>query len=300
VKHNIARAALVCILAGSAAQAQDAVTIKTKTTSEGESVLISKNSTATSKIKITDGKGNVVVDLTTVEGEKADFKETILKREGAKTPTKLEREYTKAEKSKDANTIDLELAGKTVVIEKKGDKYDFAFKGGAAVTGQALFALGKEFAKKSDSAAEIEKLVLPKNAVKPGDSWKLEMGPIVKELAKGGEGEVALDATGATGSGTLTKSYKKDGKLFGVMQFKLDVPVNTIGKGQGLMKFEAGAKLVMDLNLDVCIDGTAEGGAMKMKLVLAGNASLAGLPGGSAVLSVVAEENVVYRDPPKK
>lgn len=302
MKHNIVAAALVCILVEAAAgHAQEAVAIKIKTTGEGDSVLVSKNGKVTSKIKITDGQGNVIIDQSIVEAEKADFKETILQRDGTKTPTKLERAYAKAEKSKDDNTTDLELAGKTVVIEKTAGKYAFAFKGSDAVTGQALIALTKEFAKKTDNEAEIEKLVMPKNPVKPGESWKLDLAPIVKEIGKSGDGEIEMDAATATGTGTLTKYYKKeDGKLFGVMQFKLDIPVKTIGKGPGLMKFDGAAKMVLDLNLDVCIDGTAEAGTMKMKMVLAGNATLAGLPGGIAALSIVAEETVVNRDPAKK
>ena len=46
---------------------------------------------------------------------------------------------------------------------------------GVTVTGAEAKALEKEFRKKTDNDAELEKLMLPTTAVKPGETWKLEL-----------------------------------------------------------------------------------------------------------------------------
>jgi hypothetical protein len=250
--------------------AQEGITIKLKERGEGEAALIKKKETTNTKVKVTDGKGNVVVDRTETKTELQEYTETILKRQDGKLPTKLERAYSKAQTTQDDKTSDGPLHGKTVLIEKKGEKYTFTYKDGTEVTDKALEALARSFEKKSEESAEIEKMVLPKGPVKVGQSWKIDMPKIVAEFAK--QGEMALDADKATGNGTLVKAYKKNGQQYGEMKFKMEMPVMSIGKGNQQLKFMAGAKIAMDLTLDGCIDGTADAGLMKMKMIITGTA----------------------------
>jgi hypothetical protein len=115
-----------------AAQAQP-ITIKLKERGEGETALIKKNATTTSKVMVADGQGNVVVDQKQLVTELTEYKETVFKRDAGKAPTKLQREYTKARTGKDSPLQDTDLQGKTVVIERKGDKYVFTYKDGEPV-----------------------------------------------------------------------------------------------------------------------------------------------------------------------
>ena len=103
------------------------------------------------------------------------------------------------------------------------------------------------------------------------------MPKIVAELAK--QGDMELDGAKSTGEGTLVKAYKKDGRQFGAMKFKMEMPVVTIGKGKEELKFTAGAKIVIDLTLDGCIDGSADAGSMKMKMLMTGAAMVPQAPG---------------------
>src|SRR5262249_25527067 len=141
--------------------------------------------------------------------EATAYKETVQKVDDKKHPTKLEREYTKAEKTADGKTEKSPLQGKTVVIEKKGDKCTFTYKGGEEVTGEAAADLNKEFNKNAHED-DLDKLLMPKNAVKPGDEWKIDMNAVAKYFAAGED--IDVDGDKSTGTGKLLKVYKKDGK----------------------------------------------------------------------------------------
>jgi hypothetical protein len=292
--------AIIAALSFVAAGQAQPVTIKLKERGEGETVLIKKNANTTSIVSVADGQGNKLLDKKEVMADLAEYKETVFKRQPGKPATKLQREYTKVLNSKDGRLLDDSLQGKTVVIEKKDGKYVFTYKDGEAVEGAAATALNKDFGKKSETNSEIEKLVLPGKAVKAGDSWKIEMPKIVTELSKFGEGEMELNSAKSKGEGKLLKVYQKKGMQFGEMQFKMEIPIVTIGKGQQQLKFNDGAKLTIDLTLDACIDGASEAGTMKMKMVMAGDATNAGAPGATITMNVTVEGTQVQADVPKK
>ena len=290
-------AVLAALLVGAGAvQAQ--VTIKLKERGVGESGVVTRNETATTKVTVTDAGGQTIVDQKEVKGENAEYTETILAREAGKQPTKLERAYTKSQVTKEKETDDTPLQGKTVIITKKGDKYEFTYKGGEAVDGQAAAMLTKDFGKKSDTNAELEKLVLPKGAVKAGESWKIDMPKIITELSK--QGAMEMDAAKSTGQGTLVKAYKKDGRQFGEMKFKLEMPLKTVGMGKEQLTFNPGAKIVMDMTLDACIDGASENGILKMKMVMSGTATNPNAPGVTVNLYVTADAVQTQADAKKK
>ena len=299
MKRCIAIAAIVSLLTWTgAAQSQEAITIKLKVRGEGDSVLVKKNETVTSKVKVEDGTGKVLVEQNEKKTEVAEYQETVLKREPKKSPTKLERAYITMQTKKGDQTTVGPLQGKTVVIEKKGDKYAFAFKDGESVAGPAATALVKEFARKTDSNVDLDKLILPKTAVKVGDSWKLDMGPILKELIK--DGEMDVDGAKAKGTGKLLKAYTKAGRRFGEMNYLIEMPLKSMGKGPQQMKFADGAKVAMNMTLDVCIDGTSEAGTIRISMNLNGIAALPQVPGGSATLNVVSETRGSQADVAKK
>jgi hypothetical protein len=259
---------------------------------------LKKSETTITSVKVADGMGQVLVEQKDSKGESVEFKETILKAEKGKTPTKVEREYTKMQSTKDDKASDGPLQGKTVIIEKKGKSYEFTTKDGQKVDGPAAAALAKDFGKKDDENKELEKLILPKGAVKVGESWKIEMAKIVEVFNK--EGALEVDAAKSTGTGTLVKAYKKDGRQFGDMKFKLEFPLQTAGKGKEQLKFAAGAKIVMDMTFDVCIDGTSENGVMTMKMLMTGNGSLAAAPGAVVAMNVRMEGRQEQQDASKK
>jgi hypothetical protein len=272
-------------------------TIKFKESGDGDVALVKKSDTTVTKVLVEDAGGGVLADQNETKGDTLEFKETTIKRAAGKSPTKLMREYVKAQSVKGDTAEDWGLQGKTVLIEKKDKQFHFTYKDGSQVEGKAAAALAKEFGKKSDTSKEIEKMILPQKAVNVGESWKIQMAKIVTELSKEG---MTLDATKATGKGTLVKAYKKNGRQFGEMRFSLDIPVATVGKGTATLTFAAGAKILMDLSLDACIDGSSDAGVMKMKMTMRGDATTKGAPGATVTLEVVANLSQTQTDLSKK
>lgn len=265
MKRSIVPAVLVCLFAWTGAlPAQQAVTIKLKTRGAGETILVGKEEKMSMSMKITDGTGKVLVNKDMAATSISEYVETVINREGKKRPTLLEREYIKMIAKSEGKTEDSPLQGKKVVIEKKGTNYTFTYKGGDTVPGAAAAALAKEFSRMTEDRPEMEDLVLPKTPVKPGDSWNLDMGPIVKDLAE--NATLDADTAKATGTGTLQKVYQKDGKQYGEMKFKLDLPVKAMGQAPGKMQFADGGKAAVEILLDTCIDGTSELGTMNTKM----------------------------------
>lgn len=84
--------------------------------------------------------------------------ETLAVKAGEKKAVKFQRTYEKAEETTDEGTNKLPLHGKTVVIERKGDKYTFTDGDGKRLPEAAEAVLKKEFEKKSSDDA-IDKLI---------------------------------------------------------------------------------------------------------------------------------------------
>jgi hypothetical protein len=291
----LALAALFVVSA--ALQAQETYTIKLKERGEGETAVIKRKETTSTKVVVSVG-GNQVVDTREIKSEVKEFKEQYLKLDDKKIATKLQREYAKVELTKDNKKEEGALAGKTVIIEKKGNAYDFTYKNGDKVEGQAAAELAIEFGKKKQESAVLEKLMLPPGAVKVGDTWKIDVAKIAELFGK--DEAVGLDVKKSVSEGKLIKAYKKDGRQFGVMKFKLDMPLDYIGKGKEQLKFTSGAKMIVDIDFDVCIDGGSENGVMTMKMNMKGMATLAALEGATAMMDVSVDGSQVIENAPKK
>jgi hypothetical protein len=275
MKRYVSLAALAGLLVWTGVVlAQEAVTIKFKDKVEGGVYQVEKTETGTVTTKVTF-QGQSKEDTKKVT-EATAFKDTVLKIDDKKHPTKVEREYTKAEKTADGKTEKLPLAGKTVVIEKKGDKFTFTYKDGEEVKGEAAEGLNKEFNKNSQGD-DLEKLLLPDKAVKVGDEWKLD-GKAIAKLFSSGE-DMEVDGDKSAGTGKLLKVYKKDDKTFGEIAVKLDLPIKTVGKGAQKLDADKGSKVTLNGTLDMCIDGGAANGTFKAKLQM----NIGAMPMGASV-----------------
>ena len=85
--------------------------------------------------------------------------------------------------------------------------------------------------------------------------------------------------------------------LFGEIRYQLTMPLKTIGKVPTEMTFNDGAKMSMEITMDVCIDGTSEAGTMNMRAALVGTAT----SGGSTVrLDIVSVTTGTQAEPAKK
>jgi hypothetical protein len=172
---------------------------------------------------------------------------------GARRGTKIRRHYSRAERIRDGKTESLPYAGQIVLIEKKGDKYTFRIEGGAALTGTETQELEQEFNKGSPFFLGSDGL-LPKTAVRVGQSWTADPAPFAKELQR--SGDVKVDGARAKASGKLLRAYKKDGRQYGLLELRVSVPVLSLGPGGTDLKAKD-SKLTVRLLLDGCIDGSS-------------------------------------------
>jgi hypothetical protein len=249
----------VLILAGPG-PAADEVTIKLGKPEAGDVVKDTRIEDENNKITV-----NVMgTDRVQPEAVKARYvftDEVLEKPAGAKHPTKIKRTYEAAERSRNDTAVDLGLAGKTVMIEKKGEKYEFAFADGTAVGPAAAEVLNKEHNERSDAGDEI---FLPKKPVKAGDTWSPDLVAAAKDLARN---ELVIDPDKSKATVKLAKVYDKGGHKFGLLEVKMELAVTKVGGGKRQeVAMKDGSKMTMEGTLDVCIDGTTPAGESKVKI----------------------------------
>jgi hypothetical protein len=253
------------LLAATAAPAaDDAVVIKVKRSAPGDIAETTKTEKASNKSTI-NIKGTDRTQEQSGSSNLAYRDEVIERPADAKRPTKFKRTYKKAELMRDTAKVDLGLAGKTVLIEKKGDRYEFTVDG-KPLTGPAAEFLGREFGREKHLTEED---FFPKEPVKVGGTWKIDVAQVAKEL--GDEGMV-VDPGKSSATGKLIKTYDKGGAKFGVLELTLDMTVKTLkGGGSPDISLKEGSKVTITMSADACIDGTLDTG--KAKMTMKGNLS---------------------------
>jgi hypothetical protein len=182
---------------------------------------------------------------------------------GAAKPTRLKRTYEKAtielkpaSKEEDSSST-LPFAGKSVLIEKKGEKYTFSMDGmaltsSAAPEDMAARVLTAEFnlSRKQDPQA----LLLPNKPVKPGDTWKLDTDKVIRTFLSPGP---KPDKTKLEATGKLVKVYKVGDAQFGAFELKVIAPIPEQTK---VPNKEQEGLLSVTLTAELCIDGTTRAG----------------------------------------
>lgn len=298
-RWSLALLAGLC-LGTAVAPAQEAQTIRSKDLAAGDSVQIERTETITATTLVVDPKGEKVRDTTKTTVETTAFQETILQGDGKKPSTKLERAYTKAQLTVGGVTRELPYQGKTLVIEKRDDRYTFTIKGGAELPAADAQRLDQEFNRHKDGKAETRRLLMPKDAVKVNEPWALDMPAVLKPLQE--IGELGFDAAKASGTGKLIKVYKKDGKTFGELHYAVKVPLTTLGKDKEKLDLLDGSRVHFDVTHDLCIDGSADLETRTIKEDLLATARVALPAGGTGeyTLTLSKEVREARKQLPKK
>jgi hypothetical protein len=187
------------------------------------------------------------------------FTERVLEKpKGSKGPTRLERVYEKADVFSKGADVGLGLSGKTVLIEKKADGYQFT-SGNQPLAGKARDFLAKEFRGEPEPLGER---FLPGKPVAVGATWE----PDVTEFAKrfGGGTGLTFDPTKVTATAKLTKVYQKDGRRFGVMTADVTLVPTRFDAGGTELPLDDGSKLTVRAEFDSCVDGSLVSGRSKV------------------------------------
>jgi hypothetical protein len=254
----------VGLLAGGLRADDGPVPLKLKQAGAGDVIKETKTEKANNKIVISvNGTDQAREEAVT---SKLVYTDHILERPlGAKQPTKLKRTYETAELD-DGMPGDLDLAGKTVLIEKADAGYRFSVDG-KPVGEKAEKLLAKEFGK--DKSVSDEDL-LPKDPVKVGGTWKVDVAKLAKEAA----GELDIDEAKSSATGKLLKLYEKGGHKYGQIEVSMELALNKIGPAGQQIELKPGAKITITATLDLCIDGSLAtmSGKMTTKGTFAGSA----------------------------
>jgi hypothetical protein len=249
-----------------AAPADDeAIAIKLYAPKAGDRVRVTQSDSTVSETVIeVNGKKETKTDRTSQTV--VYVQEVLTGGEAGKKPEKAKRTYEKFESTLDGNTYKHPLEGKSVLIEKKAGKYEFTGEGGA-IDGPAAEVLSREFNRPDDA---LEKALLPANAVKPGDTWKIEFPKADDPNA------LPFDPAKVVASGKLAKVYSKDGAQFGVVEISLKAPVTSLGPDPDL-KVKEGSFTVAG-TIDGCLDGSSPSGTSEVKFEFKVSAENKGTP----------------------
>jgi hypothetical protein len=251
--------------------AQDAYPITIKEPAKGDVRLCDVRQSTLSSTKIVGpGGGQPLHEKAASNAQQHVYRETVLERQpGQRRPTRLRRQYEKAAIWTEGKQTMLPYQGKSVLIESREGVYVFSFEGGAALAGEADRLLDREFNREDD--LDLQRLILPKRAVRLDEAWAIDMMPIARAWEK--NTLMTVDAGKSVGSGRLTKVYQKDGRRFGVLAVRLEMPITALG-AEKPMRTDAGARVRMDVALDCCIDGTSSTGTLRASFWVDGSAAV--------------------------
>jgi hypothetical protein len=265
------RAILACLLAtgllafAPVSAADETYTLKLYKSKKGDKTEYEKNESTKTNVLIS--AGGMDKNEETTSGKKEVFTEEILeKKDSERWPTKLTRTYTVAEVTEKDKTTKTVYAGETVLIEKKGDKYEFSVKGKALKENEAPELFQKFNGKKDDEPRNED--FLPEDPVKVGGSWKIPADKSERMFKTLSGEKMKVDAKKSSIGGKLLKVYKKDGAQFGILELTFTVFVTELDIGGQLTKTSAESKIVLKGTLDTCIDGTVEFEDGKMEMTL--------------------------------
>lgn len=247
------------LVGGIAPAADEAVTLKMKKAAKGDVLKETKTEDVDTTIQVSANGMKQTVDQGGTS--KSVYTEEVLEKgEKDKKATKLKRTYETLDVTRAGKKLDLKMEGKTVTIEKGKEKYTFSVDGGE-LSKEMGDMLDKEFNKKDED--DMEDLMMPKKAVKVGDTWEVDAKTLSKVFAE----EMTIDPDKAKVTGKLVKLYDKDKARWGVIEFTIELPVTAVSIEKDVKAdATAGSKLKMALTLDTCVDGTVYGGTSRVKI----------------------------------
>jgi hypothetical protein len=238
---------------------QQRYTIRLKEMGTGDlSRMERKNSTSFKTKLVIDKDGEAREEEQSV-GTHQVFTQTVLARPaGADRPTKLERKYDKAVTESAGmpgknGVAPSALEGKTLIIEKRGERYEFRLGGTEQFDSPELEG---EFNKAQ--ASDRKKLLVPDKAVAEGESWTIDP----RSLLSAEKGQ-KLEIVKANGVAKLSKVFQKDGATFGTIATDIECLFRITGavpEGKGELTSEN--KITVKLQFDGCIDGTRAHGSV--------------------------------------
>lgn len=257
--HGMRRLLIIALamlaLAGSARTADDdGYQIRIKVLGVGETMTVEKDESQTENVQYQDVMGKGLLDRASGTGEVSSYRETIMVKDGNKPAARIKRSYDRAMKREGGDLTPLAYDGRTVLIERKKDRYHFWLDGRGELTAAEAKLLDREF-NNADERFGLRHL-LPAARVRAGAyPWPVDMAPLVKDLAR--TGKLSPNALQCRGTGQLKRVWRDDDNhLMGEFFFQLELPMSAVRLGKERVPLRPGAKGVSQLTLELCIDGS--------------------------------------------
>jgi hypothetical protein len=290
----VAATALLCLgllLSPALEPASETHEIKFKQAAKGQVTKVDEQESTESNVVVVDPDDKKIADQKQTTSKVFVYQETTLEKpDGAKRAANLKRSYEKARTKTGDKEETLSFEGKTVLIEKKGDKYCFSIEGGKELDAKEAVVLDAEFNKAAD--VDMRRLQ-PDKPVKINESWKLDTDPIIKDLMRGDE-SITFDAANSEATAKLLEVYEKDGRKYGKIVFHIRLPIKEFNAKEKV-KVQPGAKMIMTINLDGCIDGAEDSAHMKMEMKMDGEALIPSPDGKEFKMTMAVRANAEKR-----
>lgn len=251
----LAVVALLC----SEGRTQEAIPIKFAEPKAGDRLKIEVEEEST--FKMTVGSGGSAKVREQKSAKKVAFVEEVLVAGDSpgKRPKKLTRVYERAEFVTGDKTQHGAPLKAEILIEKKDGKYTFTVDG-KDVTGP----LGDDLKLTFDQPEVPWSATFPDKPVKTGESWKIDLAKAVPDAPDG----VKFDREKGNGGGTLVRTEKRDGALYGVFELVVELPITDLGENSQLA-LKPTSKRRSVVTGSACIDGTTLGGKTVTKSTMA-------------------------------
>jgi hypothetical protein len=243
------------------APAQETYTVRLKPPGAGETTRYEDTLTTEMTTRQVDGGGEKVRERRDHSVRRAVYQETVLERDpGGGQVKRFRRQCDSATLQLNQKESQLPYHGRAFVVERGPEGCRVRFEG-PPPPGDFVRDLEEGFTRKKD--VNLLEGMLPGKALKVGETWSFDPRPLLQAWPK--PAQVRTDPQSATGAGKLTRVYRRDGRLFGVLGFTVEVPVLGVDYGSRPATLEPGARMGFSLTVDACIDGGASTFSLRME-----------------------------------
>jgi hypothetical protein len=280
--------ALAWVLTAGHALAQDKYTIKLKELGNGDSSHVDRKEAMTTKSAVRLPNEPAPKTFEVKAAKYYSYTDKVLERpKGSSVPTKVKRVYEKPvveapveTGAKGGFSYEQSFTPK-ILIEKKGTHYEFCFEGGevlkkgtndlnapdvfqsdSSIIAEALHKatndlyndLNDEFNKREQD--KQTKALLPPGPVAVNETWKMiNSKEFLPEYGNNGD---SIQDFKSEGTAKLVKVYKKDARLYGVIDAVFDFQFKAVIKkdAAAIAPPAIDVKGTVKLTFDACIDGT--------------------------------------------
>jgi hypothetical protein len=250
------------------AAADDTYTIKFKELGKGETGSYDVTEKMELFVQLANAGGEKFVDVLAKADVKTVFWQRVLEKPDGEPPTRVLRGYGEARLTLQGEKTILPFEGKHVRMERKGNKTSVVIDGVKEGAGKHETLLRAEVVDSLSMSA-----FLPRKPVKLKESYRFDGKPLA-DYIRARVKDVQFDLTKLDGIGRLTEVSEKDGKPFAKVVTYLEIPIKSVTADGKKYLMRAGDKMVMQINFDICMDGSTHVGTVKVVPYISLNAGV--------------------------